>query len=106
MEFSRQEYWSGLPFSSPGDLSDPGIESRPPTLQTDSLPSELPGKPKNTGVGSHSLLQGIFPTQGSNPRPLYYQQLLHHLSHQGSPIYTKEMSKPASQGFAPQRAGG
>ena len=45
MEFSRQEYWSGLPFPSPGDLLDPGIESRSPTLQADALPSEPPGKP-------------------------------------------------------------
>ena len=44
MGFSRQEYWSGLPFSSPGDLPDPGIEPRSPVLQADSLPSELPGK--------------------------------------------------------------
>ena len=35
MEFSRQEYWSGLPFSSPGDLPDPGIEPRSPALQAD-----------------------------------------------------------------------
>ena len=40
MEFSRQEYWNGLPFPSPGDLTDPGIEPRSPTLQADSLPSE------------------------------------------------------------------
>ena len=40
-EFSRQEYWSGLPFPSPGDLPDPGIESRSPALQADSLPPEL-----------------------------------------------------------------
>ena len=40
MEFSRQEYWSGLPFPSPGDLSDPGIEPRSPALQADSLPSD------------------------------------------------------------------
>ena len=40
MEFSRQECWSGLPFSSPGDLPDPGIEPRFPALQADSLPSE------------------------------------------------------------------
>ena len=45
MEFSRQEYWSGLPFPSPGDLPDPGIEPRSTTLQTDCLPSEPPGKP-------------------------------------------------------------
>ena len=40
MEFSRQEYWSGLPFPSPGDHPDPGIESRSPALQADSLPLE------------------------------------------------------------------
>ena len=45
MGFSRQEYWSGLPFPSPGDLSDPGIEPRSPGLQADSLPTELPGRP-------------------------------------------------------------
>ena len=44
MEFSRQEYWSGLPFPSPGDLPNLGIEPRSPTLQADALPSELPGK--------------------------------------------------------------
>ena len=43
MGFSRQEYWSGLPFLSPGDLPDPGIEPRSPALQTDALPSEPPG---------------------------------------------------------------
>ena len=45
MGFSRQEYWSGMPFPSPGDLSDPGIEPRSPTLQADALTSEPPGKP-------------------------------------------------------------
>ena len=44
MGFSRQEYWSGLPFLSPGDLPDPGIEPRSPTLQADALPTELCGK--------------------------------------------------------------
>ena len=42
--FSRQEYWSGLPFPSPEDLLDSGIEARSPALQADSLPSEPPGK--------------------------------------------------------------
>ena len=46
MEFSRQEYWSGLLFPSPGDLPDPGIEPRSPALQADALPSEPPGKPQ------------------------------------------------------------
>ena len=58
MEFSRQEYWSGLPFPSPGDLPNPEIEPRSPAIQADSLPSELPGKyssricffPYTTGV--------------------------------------------------------
>ena len=46
MGFSRQEYWSGLPFPSPGDLPDPGIEPRSPALQAESLPTELQGKPQ------------------------------------------------------------
>ena len=45
MEFSRQEYWSGLPCPPPGDLPCPGIELGCPALQTDSLPSESPEKP-------------------------------------------------------------
>ena len=45
MESSRQEYWNGLPFPSAGDLPDPGIEPRSPTLQADSLRPEPPGKP-------------------------------------------------------------
>ena len=44
MGFSRQECWSGLPFPSPGDLPDPGIEPGSPTLRADALPSEPPGK--------------------------------------------------------------
>ena len=44
MGFSRQEYWSGLPFPSPGDLTDPGIEPRSPALQAGALTSEPPGK--------------------------------------------------------------
>ena len=45
MGFSRQEYWSGLPFPSRGDLPNPGIKPRSPELQTDALPSEPLGKP-------------------------------------------------------------
>ena len=51
MEFSSPEYWSGQPFPPPGDLPNPGIEPRSPTLQADSLPAEPQGKPKNPGVG-------------------------------------------------------
>ena len=56
--FSRQEYWSGLPCPPLGDLPNPGIKPRSRTLPVDSLLSESPGKPKNTGVGSLSLLRG------------------------------------------------
>ena len=45
MGFSRQEYWSGLPFPSPGDLPNPGMEPRSPALRADALTSEPPGKP-------------------------------------------------------------
>ena len=65
MEFSRPEYWSGLPFPSPGDLPNPEIKPRSPTLQADSLPAEPQGKPKNTGVGSPSSVD--LPDPGIEP---------------------------------------
>ena len=65
MGFSRQEYWNGLPFPSPGERSDPGIEPRSPALQADSLLTELPGKPK-TACGIS------FPDHGLNPGPLHW----------------------------------
>ena len=85
MEFSRPEYWSGQPFPSPRDLPNPGIKSRSPLLQADSLPVEPQGKPKNTGVCSLSLFQGIFPTQESNRDILNCRQILYQLNYQGSP---------------------
>ena len=57
MGFSRQEYQSGLPFSSPGDLPNPGIKPRFPAPQADSLPSEPPGKPPDQGPTT-GLLHG------------------------------------------------
>jgi len=89
MGFSRQEYWNGLPCPPPGDPPNPGIKPRPPTLQADSLPTESPGKPKNTGVGSLFLLQWIFPTQESNWGLLYCRQILYQLSYQGILLYIK-----------------
>ena len=83
MGFSRQEYWSGLPFPSPGDLPNPRIEPWSPALCTDSLLFEPPGKPKNTGVGSLTLR--IFPTQESNRGLLHCRWILYQLSYQGSP---------------------
>ena len=78
------EYWSGLPCPSPGDLPNPGIELRSPALQVDSLPSEPSGKLKNTGVGSLSLLQGIFEL---NWGLLHYTRILYQLSYQESLVY-------------------
>ena len=87
MEFSSPEYCNGWPFPSPGDLPKPGIKPRSPALQVDSLPSEPPGKPKNTGEGSLSLLQRIFPTQELNRRLLHCSRILYQLSYQGTPLY-------------------
>ena len=55
MGFSRQEYWSGLPFPFPGDLLDPGIEPEFPALQADSLLSEPPGRPNQDRTKSALL---------------------------------------------------
>ena len=55
MKFSRQEYWSGLPFLSPRDLPKLGIGPRSPALQADSLPAEPQGTPKNTAVGRYNI---------------------------------------------------
>ena len=70
--------WVAMP-SSRG-LPNPGIEPRSSALQVDSLLSEPPGKPKNTGIGSQSLLQGVFPTQESNKGLLHCRQILYQLS--------------------------
>ena len=82
--------WAAVPFSR--DLLNPGIEPRSPTLQADSLPTEPPGKHKNTGVGSLSILQWIFLTQESNQGLLHRRQILYQLSYQGSPIATETAS--------------
>ena len=65
-------------------------------LQMDSLRSEPPGKPKNTGVGSLSFLQGIFPTQKSNQCLLYCRWILYQLSYQGSLCDPMDCSLPDS----------
>ena len=61
MEFSRQEYWSGLPFPSPGDLPNPGIEPRSPSLQADTLLSEPPGKPSKFHIYALIYCIGVEP---------------------------------------------
>ena len=74
--------WVDMP--SPRDLPNPGIKPRSPTLQVNTLPSEPLGKPKNPGVGSLSLLQGIFPTQELNQGFLHCRWILYQLSYQES----------------------
>ena len=93
LEFSRPEYWNGQLFPSSGDLPNSGIEPRPPTLQADSLLAEPPGKPKNIGVGSLSLLQWIFLAWESNQGVLYCRQILYQLSYQGSAYISTHTTK-------------
>ena len=119
MGFSRQKYWSRLPFPPPGVLPDPGIEAASlvsPALAGRFFTTEPPGKPlgpsesesesrsvmsdslqlrelyspwtspgQNTEVGSLSLLQWIFPTQGSNPGLPHCRWILYQLSYPGKP---------------------
>ena len=74
-----------FPFSrGSSQLPNPGIKPGSPSLQADSLPAEPPEKPKNTGVGSLSLLQWIFQTQESNQGLLHYRWVLYQLSYQGN----------------------
>ena len=80
---ARTLEWVPVPFSK--DLPNPGIKPRFPPLQVDFLPAEPQRKPKNTGVGSLSLLQWIFLTQESNWGLLYCRQNLYQLSYQGIP---------------------
>ena len=84
MESSRPEHWSEWPLPSPGDLPNPGIKPRSPASQVDSLPSEPPAKPKKNGVGSLSLLRGIFLAEELNLGLLHCRQILYQLSYQGS----------------------
>ena len=81
--------WVAGPFSR-GDFQ-PGVEPRSPTLQADSLLAEPAGKPGNTGVGSLSLLQGIFLTQESNQGLLHCRWIVYQLSYQGSPLLWEEL---------------
>ena len=64
MGFSRQEYWRGLPFPSPGDLPDPGIKPRSPALQADALPSEPPGKPYSFRIWTNFVVTTLFNFHG------------------------------------------
>ena len=127
--FFRQEYWSELPCFPPGDLPDPGItpaslmspalageffttsviwESESHSVRSDCLwlhelysPWNSPGQ--NTGLGSLSLLQGIFPAQESNPGLLHCRRILYQLSHQGRLRIKKWVAYPFSSGSSGPR---
>ena len=89
MSDSLQPHGLYSPWNSPGQNTElslsPGIKPRSPAWQADSLPAEQQRKPKNTGVGSPSLLQRIFLSQELNQGLLHYRQILYQLSYQGSP---------------------
>ena len=76
MGFSRQEYWSGVPFPSLGELPDPGIEPRSPALQADALTSEPPGKPSLAWI-SHPPSCSI-PVHNRVPHPYHSQVMSDH----------------------------
>ena len=69
------------------------------SLPGSSVHGDSPGK--NTGVGCHALLQGIFPTQGSNPGLWHCRKILYHLTHQGSPRILEWVAYPFSRGNLP-----
>ena len=85
MKFSKQEYWSGLPFPSPEDLLNPGIEPRSPALQADSLPSESPGSLAPSKTPSLSVHEIPGPCHSHPPRASYRtgRQLRLSLPHPG-----------------------
>ena len=96
MGFSRQENWSGLPCPPSRGSSQPMDETQVSYIAGDSLLSEPPGKPKNTGVGSLSILQRIFLTQEPNWGLLHCRQIVYHLSPQGSPRILEWVAYPVS----------
>ena len=86
----------------PGDLPNPGIKPRSPTLQADSLPTEPQGTPKNTRVGGLSLHQRIFPIQDLNQCLLHFRQILYQLSYKGKDTYFMPGTSMANFSLAPQ----
>ena len=118
MGFSRQEYWSRLAHPTPGDLPNPRIKLASPespalaggfftTVQPGQVKVKLiqscltlcdpiPSPGQNIGGGSLSLLQGIFPTQGSKPVLPHCRWILYQLSHQGSPGILEWVAYPLS----------
>ena len=90
--FSRQEYWSGVPSPSPGDLPDPGIEPQSPALQADALPSELPGRPTAL-VGVPSPAQVLYTqrlTRRHSPGDVYVRVYFMHEKRKAQRLWATE----------------
>ena len=119
MQFSRKEYWSGLPFPSPGHLPNPGIEPGSPALQAVALPSELLGESKVTqlcltlcvpmeytvhGILQARILEWVavpFSRGSSQLRSPHCRWILYQLSHQGKPKNTRVSSLSLLQQIFP-----
>ena len=83
VEFSRQEYWSGLPFPSPGNRPNPGIEPGSSTLQADTLPPEPPGKPKFIKYKPYFLGETTFDILNKREIKVIFQAYLYSLFFSG-----------------------
>jgi len=103
MEFSRQEYWSGLPFPSPGDLPDPGIKPGSPALQADSLPSEPPGKPSNV-KGRGWIVESDSANLGWSLRFCISRELVCQAAGPGTTLWAQGFKNSASIGMADSAA--
>ena len=99
--FPRQEYWNGLPFPSSRKWKWKPLSCVPLFVTPRTSPRTSPGQ--NTGVGSLSLLQGIFLNQGLNPGLPHYKQIPYQLSHKGSPRILEWVAYPFSSGSSQPR---
>ena len=88
VEFSGQEYWSGLPFPSPGDLPVPGIEPRSPALQADSLLSEPPGKPSS--ATKEAIMQQVEKAHSLQRRPRAAKKKSMYYTHTHTHTHTRK----------------